>query len=115
VQVVYPAQSDLQTINHGETGEFSALTRDVLGLEASGPELRRGQNGLSFVVSDILMQILLRDSRLNLKTGGYVKDISHANFTDEESENLYQRFLSFVDGLALSEHYGDACGWCDRP
>jgi hypothetical protein len=105
VRVVYPAKSDLETVNYGDTGEFDLPTRAVLGLEVGGSTRAstREQEETKFVVSDILIQLLTHDPRLTFKTGGYVGKLSSANFTDGESEDLYRRFLCFVNAVAASE------------
>jgi hypothetical protein len=104
-RVVYPGKSDLETINYGETGEFAPVTRTLLGVETDERNQSSAQksHGVGFVISDILVQLLVHDPRLVLKTDGYVRELSRANFTNDESEELYQRFLALIDGIALSE------------
>jgi hypothetical protein len=104
VRVVYPSRSSLETTNEGDASELSPaaqnllVTRDQTRQGAAMPAPR-----LRFVVSDILAQLLLRDSHLRLSAGGYVSEKSGENFSDGESEDLFQRFLDYLDGVARRE------------
>jgi hypothetical protein len=107
VRVVYPSRSSLETTNEGDASELSPAAQTLL---VTRDQTRQGAAGatmpaprLRFVVSDILAQLLLRDSRLRLNAGGYVSAKSGENFSDGESEDLFQRFLDYLDGVARRE------------
>jgi hypothetical protein len=94
VRVLYPGTSALETMNEGDASELSQTAQAVLG---------RGVGHLRFAVSDILVQMLFNDPRLRLNIGGFVAGKSNDNFTDRESEELFQEFLQFVENVARRE------------
>jgi hypothetical protein len=106
VGVVYPARSALETTNEGEVSELAPLTRRMLETDEAIAErtTSRVSGPIRFVVSDILVQLLLRDPRLLLREGGYVTAKSHENFTNKESEELFQSFLTYLDEVALRQY-----------
>ncbi|HUQ33153.1 MAG TPA: hypothetical protein VM095_13615 [Pyrinomonadaceae bacterium] len=108
VRVVYPGNSALETMNEGESSELSPAAQSVLGRRWVKPQASPRNNtrggSFRFAVSDILFQMLLHDARLQLLTGGYVREKSSNNFTNRESEDLFQEFLSFVDEVARREY-----------
>jgi hypothetical protein len=106
VGVLYPAKSALETTNEGEVSELAPLTRRMLETDEAIAErtTSRGSGPVRFVVSDILVQLLLRDPRLLLRAGGYVTAKSSENFTNKESEELFQSFLAYLDEVALRQY-----------
>jgi hypothetical protein len=111
LRVVYPSKSSLETTNEGDTSELSPAAQEaLLAPEASErqsvPGEARAAAHFRFVVSDILAQMLLGDARLQLNIGGYVTRKSKDNFTDGESEALFQKFLDYLDEAARREYPG---------
>jgi hypothetical protein len=109
LRVVYPSKSSLETTNEGDTSELSTAAQEVL--LTPGASERQSMMGeapaaahFRFVVSDILAQMLLGDARLQLNIGGYVTKKSNDNFTDGESEALFQKFLDYLDAAARREY-----------
>jgi hypothetical protein len=97
----------LETTNEGDTSEFAPVTQHYLGVSRFPPQgnSSKASDGapFRFVISDILMQMLLGDSRLSLNASGYVTRKSSNNFTDEESEDLFLKFIDYLDRLARQE------------
>jgi hypothetical protein len=106
VSVLYPAKSALETTNEGDVSELAPLTRRLLEIDVEGSPRppSKGKGEMQFVISDILAQLLMGDKRLLLKQGGYVTARSSENFTNKESEELFQSFLSFLDEIALRQY-----------
>jgi hypothetical protein len=107
VRVVFPANSALETTNEGSTSELPAALLNRLTVRdteaRNSHAVLPARDHFKFVVSDILVQMLLSDPRLQLKSGSFVVKKSSYNFTNRESELLFQKFLAFVNTIALRE------------
>ena len=88
-------ESNLESLMEGKASEFSNLTRGALRLDESVDA--------PFVVSTMLIQMLLGDPELELTTEGYVETLSRKDFTAQERERLFLRFVDYVNGVALQE------------
>jgi hypothetical protein len=101
--------SEVEITNEGRTSEFSTVTQTLLGLNrAPTTQARPGAAGqgarvLRFVVSNMLIQLVTNDPAPRLTTG-YVRNKSSYEYSDQESELLFQRFLQFVNGVAEREY-----------
>lgn len=101
--VVRRAESEIETTSDGETSELSPVTRMMLGLERpAGPV--RGARSLGFTVSNLLIQMLIHDPRLKLTGSGYANEKSRNDLSEDESDVLFQRFLSYLDSVATLEY-----------
>ena len=100
--VVRRAESEIETTSDGDTSELSPSARTVLGLDQPGRG--RKPRDLHFVVSNLLIQMLIRDPRLKLTATGYASEKSRKDLTDDESEALFQRFVSYIDDVAAREY-----------
>lgn len=92
------AESHIEATSDGDTSEFSALTRTVLGLINE-----HAPRQLQFAVSNLLIQMLVGDPSLKLTASGYSVEKSRKRFSEAESEDLFRRFLSYVNNVALRE------------
>lgn len=99
VLVVRRAESELETTTDGDTSELSPIARQVLGLNEVEPRPRL-KRPLHFTVSNLLIQMLIHDPRLKLTSGGYASEKSRHDLSEEESDVLFQRFLTFLNGVA---------------
>ncbi|HEY0099284.1 MAG TPA: hypothetical protein VGB76_10075 [Pyrinomonadaceae bacterium] len=109
LRVVYPSKSSLETTNEGDTSELSPAAQKALSISGeferqSDADATPAPTHFRFVVSDILAQMLLRDPRFRLNLGGYVTKKSNDNFSDGESEILFQQFLDYLDEIARHEY-----------
>jgi hypothetical protein len=101
------AESRIETTNEGDTSEFSPIAQQVLGLKryikvASGRLLR--PRPVKFVVSNMFVQMLIHDPRLHMTATGYATEKSREDYTDEESEELFQQFLAYLNQVAAREY-----------
>lgn len=107
--VVRRAESEIETTSDGDTSELSSITRSVLGLQP------RASNGVirsvHFAVSNLLIQLLTHDPRLELTSNGYANEKSKNDLTEDESDELFQRLVAFIDNVATREQIPHA----DRP
>jgi hypothetical protein len=101
--VVRRAESEIETTTDGDTSELLPLTRIVLGLEQEDRPVRVLRR-LRFAVSNLLIQMLIHDPRLQLTSSGYAKEKSRNDLSEDESDVLFQRFLSYLDGVAAREY-----------
>ncbi len=100
--VVRRAESEIETTSDGDTSELSPLARTILGLDK--PDRGRESPNLHFVVSNLLIQMLIHDSRLKLTGSGYTNAKSRRDLSDVESEVLFERFLSYINQVAEREY-----------
>jgi hypothetical protein len=99
--VVRRAESEIETTTDGDTSELSPTARMVLRLE---PRVAGGApRALHFAVSNILVQLLIHDPRLKLTAEGYENEKSRNDLTEEESDELFGRFVAYVDEVAAHE------------
>jgi hypothetical protein len=101
--IVRRAESEIETTTDGDTSELSHLTRIVLGLAAEDPPIRVPRR-LRFAVSNLLIQMLIHDPRLELTSSGYANEKSKNDLSEDESDALFQRFVSYLDGVAALEY-----------
>lgn len=100
--VVRRAESEIETTTDGETSELSPIARSVLGLV---PKVStHAARSLRFAVSNLLIQMLTHDPRLKLTADGYANEKSRNDLTEEESDALFQRFLSYVNDVAAHQN-----------
>jgi hypothetical protein len=94
VRLLARADSHIESLSKGTTRELSAATLRALGLE-------EGQT-MSFVVSDMLAQLVTRDPSLDLRPATPVEKLKLATPEDEYAEDLFARFVEHLDRLATS-------------
>jgi hypothetical protein len=100
ITVATPASSHIETTLAGSVRELAPVTRRVLEISAKAHGVTLPKE---FAVSDLLMQILLRDSRLQLATGAYVDELSKEIHPESMSEGLYNSFISWLNSVAAKE------------
>ncbi|MGZ4810532.1 MAG: hypothetical protein ACXV7D_14505 [Thermoanaerobaculia bacterium] len=80
--------------------ELAPVTRRAIAAAAK----QRGIHApKSFAVSDMLIQIVLRDQRLQLTTGSHVDQLSGAVQPASISEGLFDSFVAWLNSVAASE------------
>ena len=100
VTVVTPATSHIETSLAGNVRELAPVTRKLIADSAKAHALRAPTQ---FAVSDMLMEMLLRDPRLTLTTSGYVDELSKDIAPVDSSESLYKSFVAYLNGMAARE------------
>ena len=100
--VVRRAESEIETTSDGDTSELSPIARSVLGLE---PRVSTGvARSVRFAVSNLLIQLLTHDPRLELTSSGYANEKSRNDLTEDESDELFQRLVAFIDNIATRQY-----------
>ncbi|HEX8617595.1 MAG TPA: hypothetical protein VF911_08415 [Thermoanaerobaculia bacterium] len=97
VTVITPASSHIETTLVGSMRELAPETRTALEAAAAkrGFELPK-----QFAVSEMLIQMLLRDPALELRTGAHVEELSKVQTTAEASERMFKAFVEHLEVLA---------------
>lgn len=88
------ADSHVESLSMGSTCELSPPTLRALGL----PE----DEAMSFVVSDLLVQLMTHDPSLDLRLATPVKKLKLATPEDAYADDLFARFVEHLDWLAVS-------------
>jgi hypothetical protein len=88
------ADSHIESLSLGSTGELSPSTLRALGLREGEP--------MSFVVSDLLVQLVTHDPSLDLRPATPVTQLKRVTPEDEYAEDLFTRFVEHLDRLAES-------------
>ncbi len=95
--VITPATSHIETTLVGSLAELSPETREALAAAAKKREVELPKQ---FAVSEMLIQMLLRDPQLKLRTGAHVEELSKVQTTPETSEQIFRAFVAHLDALA---------------
>jgi hypothetical protein len=90
VRFLTRADSHVESLSLGSTGELSAATRRALGLP----------KGMPFVVSDMLVQLLTNDPALDLRLATPTEQLKLATPEDRIADRLFARFVAHLDALA---------------
>lgn len=91
VELVRRTDSRLEQTSEGQYQELPASVRRALGLPASAKP---------FTVSNMFIQTIVKDDRLQVTSTGYVRKISKATESEPDNEAIFQSFLKFLDDLA---------------
>jgi hypothetical protein len=104
VVVARRATSNIDSTSEGLSSEFSPLVQRLLGLRGgvagNAAAAMNKPRVIRFVVSNTLIQLLLRDPQVRLTAVGYDNDKSHRDMPDAESDILFEKFVSFINHLA---------------
>lgn len=98
VRLLTRADSHIESLSMGNTGELSPSTLRALDL----PE----DEALTFVVSDMLVQLVTRDPSLDLRPATPVKQLKLVTPEDKYADELFARFVEHLDRLAVSKEDG---------
>lgn len=101
VMVITPVESHIETTVVGNVKELSpAAKRDVI---ASAHALGITPPG-DFAISDMMMDMLVRDPKLQLAANHETDELSKQIQDEEASERNFRRFKGFLNTVAAREH-----------
>jgi len=100
VTVITPRSSHIETTLVGAIGELARDTRQSLEAAARAVHVKLPPH---FAVSDIMMQMITRDPRLELATDRVTDELSPAMQPVDRSEELYRRFLTYLNAVTARE------------
>ena len=95
--VITPATSHIETTLVGSLRELAPETRAALEAAAKKRNLELPKQ---FAVSEMLIQMLLRDPQLQLRTGAHVEELSKVQTPPETSERIFKAFTDHLGTLA---------------
>lgn len=100
VLIVTPASSHIETTLAASVAELSPAARRVITAAARAANIK---TPTQFAISDLMMQMILRDPRLTLSTRGYVEDLSAEIVPESFSERLYTSLVHQIDANAARD------------
>jgi len=100
VTVVTPESSHIETTLVGSIKELAPATRRAIEQSARALHVTPP---VDFAISDIMMQILTRDSQLELAVNHAVDELSPEIQPADRSEELFKRFKTYLNAVAMRE------------
>ena len=100
VTVVTPESSHIETTLVGAVKELAPATRKAIADSARAQHIVAPTQ---FAISDIMMQILTRDARLELAVNHVVDELSPEMQPQDRSEELFTRFKTYLNAVAMRE------------
>src|SRR5438876_1042537 len=100
VMIIRPQSSHIETTLVGTVAELRPATRRAL---VAAAKARAVQLPKEFAVSDMLVQMLTRDPYLDLVTGAYTDELSKDIRSEQTSEALFKRFVTYLGAVAARE------------
>jgi hypothetical protein len=98
--VITPGTSHIETTLVGSLRELAPSTREAIEAAAK----KRGITlPKQFAVSEMLIQMLLRDPQLQLRTGAHVDELSKEQTSPEASEKLFKAFVAHLNFAAARD------------
>ena len=101
IVVATPATSHIEQTLAGAVRELSPTTRRALTVAARSLGIEPPKQ---FAVSEMLMQMLLRDPTLELATGESIDELSRDQTPDARGEKLFRSFVKYVNQLSWREY-----------
>jgi hypothetical protein len=99
--LIRPESSHIETTLVGSVRELAPVTRRAILSSAKSLHIKPPTQ---FAVSDIMMQMMVRDSQLQLVANTPVDDLSKEIFPVDQSERLFRRFVSYLNAVAAREN-----------
>jgi len=91
VELIRRTDSRIEQTSEGQYDELPESVRRALELPPSTEP---------FTVSNMFMQMIVKDERLQLTSTGYVRKVSGRTESEPVNESIFQNFLKFLDDLA---------------
>jgi hypothetical protein len=100
ITVITPAASHIENTLVGAVRELAPQTRKALVEAAKEHGVKLPSQ---FAVSEILIQMLLRDTDLQLHADDYTEELSKEQTTPETSEKIFQSFVDHLNYIAARD------------
>jgi len=101
VMLITPESSHIETTLVGKIAELSPSARRAITLSAKSLGI---VPPTEFAVSDMMTAMLTRDSHLQLASGSYVDELSRAAAPVDRSEQLFAKFVRYVNAVAAKQY-----------
>jgi hypothetical protein len=100
VMIITPESSHIETTLVGKLAELSPSARRAI---TDGAKSLGIIPPTEFAVSDMMTAMLTRDSHLQLSAGSYVDELSRAAAPVDRSEQLFAKFVRYVNTVAAKQ------------
>lgn len=100
ITVITPGESHIENTLVGSLTELAPSTRRALSAAAKQRAVKLPKQ---FAVSEILIQMILRDPELHLRTGAHVEELSKEQTSPEISERLFKAFADHLNFIAARD------------
>ncbi|HXH38840.1 MAG TPA: hypothetical protein VNN08_09455 [Thermoanaerobaculia bacterium] len=101
VTIITPQSSHIETTLVGQVLELSPSARRGVFESARTLGIDPAKE---FAVSDMMVAMLTRDPKLELTAGSYVDQLSRDAAPVDRSEQLFRKFVRFVNGVAAKQY-----------
>jgi len=101
VMIITPQSSHIETTVVGATKELPVATRRAILAAAKAQWVKPP---VEFAVSDMMAQMITRDPKLELAANTYVDRLSRQMTTEDRSELLFRKFLTYLNAVTAREH-----------
>src|SRR3954451_7737080 len=101
VTIITPQSSHIETTLVGKVAELSPSTRRAITDSAKSLGITPPAE---FAVSDLMTGMVTRDSQLRLTSGNYVDELSRAAAPVDRSEQLFAKFVRYVNAVAAKQY-----------
>jgi hypothetical protein len=101
VMIITPESSHIETTLVGKIAELSPSARRAITDSAKSFGIIPPTE---FAVSDMMTAMLTRDSHLQLSSGSYVDELSRAAASVDRSEQLFTKFVRYVNAVAAKQY-----------
>ena len=100
VLIIRSELSHIETTLVGTFNELGAGARRSILASAKAQKIKAPKE---FAISEMLVQMLTRDPRLQLVTNSAVDDLSGAMTPNAQSEELFRRFVTYLNAVSAQE------------
>jgi hypothetical protein len=101
VMIITPESSHIETTLVGKIAELAPSARRAITDSAKSLGIIPPTE---FAVSDMMTAMLTRDSHLLLSSGSYVDQLSRASASVDRSEQLFTKFVRYVNAVAAKQY-----------
>ncbi len=101
VMLITPESSHIETTLVGKIAELSPSARRAITDAAKSLGITPPTD---FAVSDMMTAMLTRDAHLQLSSGSYVDELSRAAASVDRSEQLFTKFVRYVNAVAAKQY-----------
>jgi hypothetical protein len=100
VLIIRSELSHIETTLVGQFNELGASARKSILASAKAQKVKAPKE---FAISEMLVQMLTRDPSLQLVTNSAVDDLSRVMTPNSQSEELFRRFVTYLNAVAAQE------------
>src|SRR4051794_10813225 len=101
VLIITPQSSHIETTLVGQLAELSPAARRAITASAKTLGIAPPKE---FAVSDMMVSMLTRDPQLEISAGSYVDELSRAAAPVDRSEQLFRKFVRYVNAVAAKQY-----------